>query len=131
MKFFTYNTIKDADFKHLSLNRNILNFYGEIGLSRGGWCNHPSFLWADVTDILMSNDVNIANCIQVFGHTMQNVGRPLRFDNCFCLDCQKVFYINDKGTVLTDQYKMIRRNGEEYKKAYLEYLKRYPAFFLC
>ena len=123
-------TIKNIDIKGLSADRNILNIIGEIGLSRGGWCNHPSFIWADVTDILMDNDVNVANCIQVFGHTMQNVGRPLRFDNCFCLDCQKVFYINDKGTVLTDQYKVIRRNGEEYKKAYFEYLKRYSAFFL-
>lgn len=129
-KAFTYNTIKNVDWKGISSDRQVLNAYGDIGSSRGGWCNHPSFMWADVTDILMDNDIKVANCVQVFGHTMQNIGQPLRFDNCFCLDCQKVFYINDKGTVLTDQYKPIRRNGEEYKKAYLEYLKRYSAFFL-
>jgi len=129
-KAFTYNTIKNVDWKGISSDRQVLNAYGDIGSSRGGWCNHPSFMWADVTDILMDNDIKVANCVQVFGHTMQNIGQPLRFDNCFCLDCQKVFYINDKGTVLTDQYKPIKRNGEEYKKAYLEYLKRYSAFFL-
>ena len=128
-KAFTYNTIKNTDIKALSYYRSILNIIGEVGTSRGGWCNHPSFIWADVTDILMSNDVNVANCIQVFGHTMQNVGRPLRFDNCFCLDCQKVFYINDKGTVLTDQYKPIRRNGEGYKRHILNILNVTLHFF--
>ena len=129
-KAFTYDTIKNIDWKGISYYRTALNAYGDVGVSRGGMYNHPSFMWADVTDILMDNDIMVGGCVQVFGHTMQKVGHPLRFDNCFCLDCQKTFYINDKGTVLTDQYKPIRRNGEEYKKAYIEYIKRYSQFFI-
>jgi predicted phosphodiesterase len=129
-KKFNYRFISKIDFKELAKERLNMNTYGEVGSSRGGWCSHPSFIWSDLTDILVSNDKRLANCIQIFGHTQLSGSKPVRFDNCFCLDCRRVFYINSKGTVLDDNYHVIKRNGEEYKKAYMEYIKKMSMFFL-
>ena len=126
---FNYQTIRKINWAELSKNREWLNRYGDVGSSRGGWSNHPSFLWADLSDHIFDK-IRLSNCIQVFGHTMQNIGHYVHFDNCYCIDCQKVFLINENGTILTDEYKPLKNNGNETKEAYLAYYKKMSAFFL-
>lgn len=123
-KCFTYDTIKNTDWKSLSDDRHVLNAYGEIGTSRGGYANYPSFLWADVTDLLFDPSVASYDFIQVFGHTRQQIGHYIKYGNCYCLDCRKVFFINSDGEVLCDNMDRLNDNGEEYKKSYMEYIRR-------
>ena len=124
---FNYDFLKSADWTSLLKNKKFQYACGESGYSRGGSSNTPSFLWADLSDILFSKYM-IEGCVQIFGHTRQLLG-AVRFDNCFCLDCCSVFYINDNGTVLTSEMKPIRPNGEKIKKAYIEFWKRSLWFF--
>jgi hypothetical protein len=129
LKYFNFKDLSKWDWNEMWKDSEWLRYYGDVGSSRGGYGNHPSFMWADLSDHLFEND-RVKNCIQVFGHTMQPVGQPVRFDNYYCLDCQQTFYINDRGTVFTNKMHTIRRNGEKYKEAYLAYLKKASMFFL-
>lgn len=126
---FTYKTISSIDWKDLSNKKGVMAAYGEAGNARGGWTNHPSFMWADLSEILMDFDIRLADCIQIYGHTMRPKNQPVHFDNCYMLDCQNVFYINDKGEVVNSNYECIVDNGEEMKEAYREYYKRMSYFF--
>jgi len=129
MEGMTFDFLKSFDWKEMSLDKNWLKRYGDVGNSRGGWCSHPSFLWADLSDHLFDY-VFVKDCEQIFGHTMQAVGKPVRFRNCYCLDCQNVFVLCEDGIVRTMSGEEIKDNGHEIKDAYMSYWKKASAFFI-
>lgn len=129
-EYFNYKFISGIDWDNLyKTDEDWRRRFFDVGSSRGGWGNHPSFIWADVTDHLFEN-TRVDNCIQIFGHTRCNVGQYVKFDNCYMLDCQQVFYVTENGAVLDHNMKHLIKNGEKYKEEYIAYLKKYSAFFL-
>lgn len=109
-KWFERNSdIIGKDFSSSSLNSLIktnkgIATLGEIGYSRGGYCETGSILWADVSDILTKRWTNY---FQVFGHTQ--LKKPLimgqseelkKYSNnelFACLDYRKAFVIDESG----------------------------------
>ena len=125
---FNFGFLSSFDWTDMALDKDWLNRYGDCGTSRGGWCNHPSFLWADLSDHLFQH-VRVADCEQIFGHTMQPVGEPLKLGNCYCLDCQEVFKIGEDGIVRSIFGSEIPDREKELRDAYEKYYARLSAFF--
>lgn len=65
----------------------------QVGMSRGGWCDHSSPIWACAYgDWPMSH--NPFNLIQIFGHSQQmSTGSKVSFCNntCHCIDSRAIF----------------------------------------
>ncbi len=84
---------QDADFRGLVRALETVSYY------RGGYEGYGSLLWADVREFYKNNEIRNKKTIQVVGHTMLN-NVALRFGDIFyCLDCQQVFYIDNKGII--------------------------------
>lgn len=125
----TFDFLHSFDWNDMAKDKDWIKRYGDMGYSRGGWCSHPSFLWADLSDHIFDY-VKVKGCEQIFAHTMQPTGNPVRFGNCYCLDCQTVFVIGDDGVVRTMDGDEIKDNGAEVKKAYEDYFRKMAKFFI-
>lgn len=76
----------------LDLNNPELIFAAaEIGKSRGGWYKTGGPLWADISDM----DVPDIPYYQIFGHTRLKNAQIT--DKWACLDCKKLFIVDDTG----------------------------------
>lgn len=64
---------------------------GEVGKIRGGWYKTGGYLWADVHEM----DVPDIPYYQIFGHTQ--LTEPIIKDKWACLDCQKIFIVDETG----------------------------------
>lgn len=66
---------------------------------RGGYESYGSLLWADLREFARSKEYNKRKTIQVVAHTrLKGIGINFN-DRFYCLDCQRVFYIDSKGTI--------------------------------
>ncbi len=71
---------------------------GDVSFYRGGMEGFGSMIWADIREFIKSKDIDSTKRIQVVGHTMLKA--PINIKNkLYCLDCQKVFYIDGNGNV--------------------------------
>ena len=91
-------------------NRSYLvSTLGDIGFSRGGYCDAGSIVWADCHEFL---GIQHTPYTQIFGHTQQLVrevkedgtveclpGKPFITGENVCIDCHKCFYIDEEGTI--------------------------------
>ena len=66
----------------------------DISYLRGGRSRYGSMVWADVSEHDSKHE-EIPGYYQVFGHTLMY--RPIINDYFACLDCQKIFRINEDG----------------------------------
>ena len=92
-------------------NDIIVNLLGCTSRSRGGWTEFGSCVWQDIDDWTSpSGQYNgLPDTTQICGHTMQIeeingqivAGKPFynAAGNVFCLDCQRCFFIDDKGNI--------------------------------
>ena len=71
----------------------------DMSYYRGGYETYGSLLWADLREFANTQEYNRRKTIQVVAHTrLKGVG--INFNNRFyCLDCQRVFYIDSKGII--------------------------------
>lgn len=71
----------------------------DLSYYRGGYESYGSLLWADLREFLKSREYNKRKTIQVVAHTrLKGIGLNLN-DRFYCLDCQRVFYIDSKGQI--------------------------------
>ena len=118
--FFNFSFLSSFDWNEMSKDPKWLFRYGDASYARGGYGNHPSFLWSDLSDHIFEH-VKVRDCEQIFGHTMQQVGNYVRFDNCYCIDCQCVFILGEDGILKTFSGNELINNGENVKNVYLDY----------
>lgn len=69
--------------------------YADVSFYRGGDNEAGSCVWADVEEHFECQAVPLPGCYQVFGHTQMNA--PIITDRFACLDCRKVFMLDEKG----------------------------------
>jgi len=87
----------------------LVSTLGDIGFSRGGYCDAGSIVWADCHEFLFSQHTPYT---QIFGHTQQLIrevqedgkveyvpGKPFITGENVCIDCHKCFYIDEEGTI--------------------------------
>lgn len=100
----------DNQFKCSVANHtNLMTALGDIGFSRGGYCDAGSIVWADCHEFLFGQQTPYT---QIFGHTQQLVphlnedgsiehlpGKPFIAGENVCIDCHKCFYIDEEGTI--------------------------------
>lgn len=75
---------------------------GNVSAYRGGPDEAGSIVWADLNehmDLLSKNNGVNDNIFQVFGHTLQSLGRPLVMSTFACVDCKRAFMLNTSGEV--------------------------------
>ena len=72
---------------------------GDVSYYRGGYEGYGSIVWADIREFLNSDEIRKSKKCFVVGHTMLNGVAVKVSDNLYCLDCQKVFYIDSKGII--------------------------------
>lgn len=87
----------------------------DLSFYRGGYDGFGSIVWSDIREFVKSKEILNAKRIQIVGHTMLD-GVAIRVSkNMYCIDCQKVFYIDSKGVIRyydTDEEITI---GEQYE----------------
>lgn len=57
-----------------------------------------SILWSDVREFAKDESENIDGVYQIFGHTRLN-GKPYATDKFACIDCSKVFAVDEEGNL--------------------------------
>lgn len=68
--------------------------FGMISFYRGGMYRYGSCVWADLNEFNKHHHHLDANIIQIVGHTQQ-VTDPVIKDNLWCLDCRKIFILEN------------------------------------
>lgn len=87
----------------------LLMALNDVGVSRGGYCDAGSMVWADCHEFLFSQYTPYT---QIFGHTQQWMpekkedgtfqyvpGKPFITGENVCIDCHRCFYIDEEGTI--------------------------------
>lgn len=72
---------------------------GQVSYYRGGYDGYGSIIWADLREFCNNDEIRKSKKTFVVGHTMLNGVAVKVSDNMYCLDCQKVFYIDSKGII--------------------------------
>ena len=75
------------------------NAIGQVSYYRGGYDGFGSIVWADLREFLHNDNIKKSKKIFVVGHTMLNRVAVRVSNNLYCIDCQKVFYIDSKGVL--------------------------------
>lgn len=70
-----------------------------ISYHRGGYDCFGSIVWADLREFLDNDNIKKSKKIFVVGHTMLNGVAVRVSNNLYCIDCQKVFYIDSNGVL--------------------------------
>ena len=91
--------IRKPDARHLNrlLKTNEgLETLAQVGIMRWGDYPSGSIVWADSTELAVSNP--LPNTYQIVGHTIQYNG-PMITDEFACLDCLAAFSLDQKGKI--------------------------------
>jgi len=88
-----YSTLKDIDWKKVLNETRVLS---DVSFYRGGMDPFSSFLWTDISEMILAKDP--LNAVQIFGHSQQ-VKDPVKYKNFYCLDCRKPFVVTDDADV--------------------------------
>lgn len=104
-EFIDFDYIKKIDWKGIWMSeKSWKSLYNTASYYRGGDSPFGSFIWADVSEHILSHK-NI-DCVQIFGHSQQQKN-PVVKDNIYCLDCRQVFAITDEGNVVDENMNII------------------------
>lgn len=87
---------------------------GMCSYYRGGSNKVSSIVWADIYESIFDNPEYI--CYQIFGHT-RAFSQPIVCEKFAMLDCSKVFYLNEDGTITYE-------NGENAQNFTLKELRQ-------
>lgn len=125
--------IGSIDWKHMLLcyeSAPKCGLLSDVSYHRGGGDPFSSFLWCDLGEMLLSDNI-IPN--QIFGHSQQEY-YPVNYnDTLYCLDCRRAFVIDEQGFVrYYDTMDVLDNNGESIKWAYErreEQLAKMAGFF--
>ena len=71
----------------------------DVSFYRGGYDGYGSIVWADIREFVDNKEIKDSKRIQIVGHTMLNGRAICVSNNMYCIDCQKVFYIDSKGII--------------------------------
>ena len=77
-------------------NGSLYPALGNVTWHRGGSDEFGSCVWADVNEHIES-DIHLSGCYQIFGHT--KMVEPIIERNFACLDCRRVFRLDDQGVL--------------------------------
>lgn len=69
----------------------------EVGEIRGGDAPSGSMVWADITEMRISD--SFPDVYQIFGHSLQRY-EPIITAHYACLDCRRAFLLDEKGLVM-------------------------------
>lgn len=72
---------------------------GDVSHYRGGYESYGSIIWADLREFYNNDEIQKSKRTYVVGHTMLNGVGLCISDNMYCVDCQKVFYIDSQGII--------------------------------
>ena len=98
-----FNKLSEENIDNILNEKVKLDQYNQVSFYRGGYHKYGSPIWADMRDYLEDAPLSIT---QVFGHTM--LTQPIKIDNRYCIDCQKIF---DLDKLLTSKdIKDIKQN---------------------
>lgn len=92
-----YDKIQTSDFcdwLNEQVHHEVPGILADIGRSRGGYQNHGSIVWADVSE---HHTAFIDYAYQIFGHTQSQ--EPTITEHYACLDCHKPFILLPNGLI--------------------------------
>lgn len=71
----------------------------DMSFYRGGYEGFGSIIWADIREFVKSKEILDSDIVQIVGHTMLKDQAIFVSKNMYCIDCQKVFYIDRNGII--------------------------------
>lgn len=122
-----YSMLKEIDWKGLLRKSRI---FSDVSFYRGGEDPFSSFLWTDLDEMILAEDP--IDAVQVFGHSQQD-SDPVKYKDCYCLDCRKSFILTDDGVVRHLNHLAVEDNTsmiDDRMKAKSEAMSKYMGFFL-